>query len=258
MLRPVYTPNLGGKRDAKTNRGCDPSPRSGAFVGLQRRLRQAGGRQGHAKKDTKVTPPADTGAPVADLPPVVNPDKGNNTGECTPFTSKANSGVKCANTCKTDADCVAGTSCKDETTGKACAAGGTCVCLCKSADEVCVTGFMDAAGKEVGQCLGKCCLDQNKALDDPANKCQTEDRAQFATCFWNLTGTTDYGACGFICSLDDGSGKIMTWPCPSDMDCGWPPTIPSTPTTRSACPSRAPPRPSTLASRPSTLAPPKG
>ena len=121
--------------------------------------------------------------------PLVTPDKGTAKPDttvappCTPFLATANSGKVC----------------QDDT---GCATGETCI--------------SNDAGTS-GSCVGKCCWDDTKPDDDPANLCPVPDAAkQKAFCYWEVTGEK-FMACAFICSYTKG-GQTTTYTCPNATD----------------------------------------
>jgi hypothetical protein len=183
------------------------------------------------------------GLVIPGLEPSTNPgleagtkkDKGTGTADqdtesCgTPTKAKSNSMAPCGETCTTDATCIGGSKCMDTTSGKACASGGKCACECaNSTDEVCVTGFKNAAGQAVAMCLGKCCADPNGNLDDDINLCPgsdiNADPPKMATCAWGYYLPDDpnkSGICTSVCALKGSDGTIYAFDCPNktDYDC---------------------------------------
>lgn len=120
-------------------------------------------------------------------------DKGTKTdaaAPCTPYVATVNTGKE---PCTEDTDCKTG--------------------------EICL--YNDAG--TAGACVGKCCMDENKEYDDPANLCPVPDSAkQKAFCYWGLYDENDkplgYDACAFICSFTDSAGKTTTYTCPNATD----------------------------------------
>ena len=166
--------------------GSDTKPAPKQDVGTKREATVGQKDTGGTQSDKGLVLPDQSG-PKQDKGTTPTTDGASTLG-CTPFLAKANTGKICTK----DTDC--------------------------SADEACIE---NDAGTSAA-CVGKCCADEKKPADDPANLCLVPDAAkQKSFCFWALKDNTGkqlpYMACAFICSLTI-SGKTTTYTCPNATD----------------------------------------